>query len=71
MTPTPETDDGLLTIQQYADLYDTSIAYIYILLQKGELVGVKDGRRTKITRASARARAARLAPYKSTAKAVA
>ena len=65
----PESDDGLLSIGQYCAEYDTSPAYVYILLQRGELEGVKDGKRTKITRRSARARAARLKPFKSTAKA--
>jgi excisionase family DNA binding protein len=64
-------DDGLLTIKQHCELYDCSRSYTYELLANGELEAVKDGRITKITRASARARAARLKPFESKAQAAA
>jgi hypothetical protein len=62
-------DDGLMTISRYCEVYDCSRAYVYTLLAKGELRGVLDGRRTKITVRSAKARAAQLRPFESKAKA--
>jgi excisionase family DNA binding protein len=68
--PMPEIaeNDGLLTIKQHCEIYNCSRSYTYELLAKGELAAVKDGRITKISRASARARAARLKPFQSRAQ---
>jgi excisionase family DNA binding protein len=71
MPDTTTNDDGLLTIKQFCEAYATSRSYCYQLLAAGELEAVKDGRLTKITKASAKARAARLRPFTSKAQAAA
>ena len=66
-----DSDDGLLTIARYCEVYDSSRSHVYELLATGELQAVKDGRLTKITVASARTRAARLRPFESKARSAA
>lgn len=57
-------DKVLLSIEEFMSAYDYGRTSTYELLNEGKIQGVRDGRRTKIIRASADAYVASLPRYR-------
>ena len=58
-----EPEKVLISIEDFMSMYDYARASTYDLLNNGKIEGVKDGRRTKIVRASADQYVANLPRY--------